>query len=212
MEDLSKLTTEEIKKLTQDINEEVDDIKTRLKKKKPLNFSTSTDELLRQLIEQLHISNQLSVVSYKKTQINNNINPYQTKGDITERVLVSSDNYTTIVKNTGNTTITGSGKIYEINGSGIVGELKFKSSDATVNNQGYSVRIVADNSIVYDDSWLNFSFKSFHEVDMSCWQDVPNACYLLVFQKIAFSKNLLVEIYNSTASFTDIYLKYHLKV
>ena len=195
-----------------ELKKKITEIETRLKKKKPLNFSTSTDELLRQLIEQLHISNQLSVVSYKKTQINGSINPYQSGKDV-ERLEVSSVDYKTIVKNFGSMIIKGSEKVFEIAGSGIVAELMFKSSTATVQNKAYGVRIMSDNSIAYQDTWDNCFNRSFHEVGMACWIDGIRNYYILEFQDIIFAKNLIIEVYGSSAPhFTDIFLKYYLKV
>jgi len=211
LEDFSNFTTEQIRKLREKTNKEVDELEARLKKKTLLKFSTSNDELLRQLTEQLYISNKLSVATYKKKQINGSINPYQSGKDV-ERLEVSDVDYKTIVVNFGNTTIIGSEKIYELEGSGIVSELMFKSSTATVLNRAYGVRIMSDNSISYQDTWDNCFNRSFHEVDMACWIDGIRNYYILEFQDIMFAKNLIIQVYGSSASFTDIYLKYFLKV
>lgn len=108
--------------------------------------------------------------------------------------------------------ITGSNKVFELEGSGIISELKFQSSNATVNNKAYGVRIMSDNSIIYQDTWANFENRNFYETDMSCWEDLINGFYILAFKNMAFAKNLIIEVYSSTASFSGIYLKYHLKV
>lgn len=220
LEDLSKLTTEQIKKMTEDVNKDIEDIKIRLKKKpifnSPIDKFTKIDDLLRQnialqkeLIEQMYISNQLSWATLKKSSDGDFISPYP-NGD-RPIILGGDDDYKTIVSNITNMKISGGSKVFEINGSGIVAEVRFQSSNIATNRI-YGVRIVSDNSIVYQDTFANFFNRSFHETDLSCWEDVPHGYYLLVFQRIAFSKNLIVEVYGSIATFSDIYLKYHLKM
>lgn len=224
LEDFSDLTVEEIEKMTRNINKEVKELEVRLKKKPNFNLNiidkfTGVDELLRQnihlqkeLIEQMYISNQLSWATYKKTQGADGgfISPYP-NGD-KPIIFGGDDDYKTIVNNVANMKISGSNKVFNIEGSGIVAEVMFKSTNATVNNKAYGVRIMSDNSIAYQDTWANFFNRSFHEVDLACWEDLIRNYYLLEFQNITFTKNLIVEVYGSTAHFTDIYIKYHLKV
>lgn len=209
MVDYNNLTTKQINKMTQGLDEDFKEMNIKLEKK-PI-FNAPTDDLLRQLTEQLYISNKLSVATYKKKQINGSINPYQSGKDV-ERLEVSDVDYKTIVMNFGSMNIGGSEKIYEIEGSGIISELMFKSSTATVNNKAYGVRIMSDNSISYQDTWDNCFNRSFHEVDMACWIDGIRNYYILEFQDIVFAKNLIIQVYGSSASFTDIYLKFYLKV
>lgn len=220
MEDFSKLSVEEIEKMTRNINNEVKELEVRLKKKpifnSPIDKFTKIDDLLRQnihlqkeLIEQIYISNQLSWATLKKSS-DGFISPYP-NGD-RPIILGGDDDYKTIVNNLTSMKISGSSEVFKIDGSGIVGEIMFKSSNATVNNKVYGVRIMSDNSIAYQDTWANFFNRSFHEVDVSCWEDLVRNYYLLVIQKIAFAKNLIIEVYGSTTHFTDIYIKYYLKI
>lgn len=221
LEDFSELTVEEIEKMTQSINKEVKDLETRLKKKPNLNLNiidkfTNVDELLRQnihlqkeLIEQMYISNQLSWATLKKSSDGDFISPYPNSDK--PIILGGDDDYKTIVSNITNMKISGGSKVFEINGSGVVAEVMFKSVNLP-QNKVYGVRIMTDNSIAYQDTWANFFNRSFHEVDVSCWEDLVRNYYLLEIQKIAFAKNLIIEVYGSTTHFTNIYLKYHLKV
>ena len=220
LEDFSDLTVEEIEKMTKNINEEVKELEVRFKKKtnfkNPIDKFTDVDELLRQNINQQYITNKLLFAIYYKQgisgSIDRDIKPYQSN-DIIERMKVSGDDYKTLVNNIANMKISGSNKVFEIEGSGILAECKIQSSNATVNNKAYGVSIVSDNSVVYKDTWANFENRSHYETDMSCWEDAILGHYILAFKNMAFAKSLTIEIYGSTVSvFSNIYLKYHLKV
>lgn len=211
LEDLKSLSDAELDKIIQEK-------KKNLKSNNlfsPLDKFTKIDDLLRENIKQQHLTNQLLLALYYKKEKDGKIVPIQPNRVDTSAILEGfrgDDIYRTIVRNIENPKITGSEKVFEIQGSGILAEVKFQSSNSTVNNRNYGVRIVSDKSMIYQDTWANFFNRSFHETDLSCWEDIPNSCYLLVFQKIAFAKNLMIEVYGSTATFSNIYLKYHLKV
>lgn len=227
--DFSNLSDEEIEKMTQGLNEEVKELEARLKKKPIFNNPiidkfTKIDDLLRQnialqkdLIEQVYISNKLALATYYKdggTSVAPK-DPYSVDTSILERLKVSSDDYKTLVKNFENMKVSGSEKIFEIEGSGIVAEIKFQSSNATATNKVYGVRIMSDNSIVYQDTWSKFEGRNAYETDMTCYEDLISGFYILAFKNMAFAKSLIIEVYGSaglTISFSNIYLKYHLKV
>jgi len=114
-----------------------------------------------------------------------------------------------MVKNIENPKITGSESVFGISGTGILAEVKFQSSNSTVNNKAYSVRILSDKDIIYNGTWTNFESRSYYEADMTCYEDAINGYYILSFKKVAYLKNLKIEVYESTATFINIYIKYH---
>ena len=99
--------------------------------------------------------------------------------------------------------------VFQGNFEGGLAEILFVSSTSTTNNKAYSARIVADDNIIYQDSYTNFEAKNATETDMACFEDEFNNWYLLQFQKVNFMKSILVEIFDSSATFLRIYVKYH---
>ncbi len=122
-----------------------------------------------------------------------------------------SDDYKIIVKNIENTKITGNEIVFEITGTGILAECKFQSSTSTTDNKTYSVRVLSDKDMIYQGTWGNFESRSYYESDLTAYDDDINGFYILSFKNIAYLKKLKIEVYESSAIFTNIYVKYHIK-
>ena len=102
--------------------------------------------------------------------------------------------------------------IFEQEFEGALAEVLFVSSTSSTDNKAYSARVVADDNIIYEDSYTNFEARSNHETDMACFEDEIDDKYLLQFQNVSFNQKILVEVYNSSALFERIYIKYHRSV
>lgn len=102
--------------------------------------------------------------------------------------------------------------IFEGEFEGILVEVLFVSSTSTVDNKDYSVRVLSDGNIVYQSTYAEFEAKGATETDMAAFEDEDNSWYLLQFQNINFMNKILVEVYESEATFSRIYLKYHRSV
>ena len=125
------------------------------------------------------------------------------------------DNYRTRVFRVDNlkfSILNRSEKIFTLKGSGIISEIELVSSNLSVDNKAYSVRIVADDNIVYDNSWDVFETRNMHEADMTCFDDTNNEKYVLLFQGICYNDSCTLEIYDSSAEFDYINVKYHEKI
>lgn len=103
-------------------------------------------------------------------------------------------------------------QLFRLEGSGFVSEVKLVSSNSDVNNKLYSIRIKCDDNIIYDDSFLNFQDRSLSERDVTAYEDTNNSFYSLHFQTFFYIYNFSVELYNSSAQFQLIYIKYHEEV
>jgi len=103
--------------------------------------------------------------------------------------------------------------IFKLEGSGIISEIELVSSNSTVNNKNYKVRIVADDNVIYNDSWDNFNSRTMHEADMTAFNnDVIANKYVLLFQDICYEDSCYLEVYESYADFDYINVKYHEKI
>jgi len=222
--DLDKYSVEQLKKIKDGLEKEkIKSADSKTKKQKTpsdsqpiVNFG-STDELLydnilatKSLIShqtetnrQLEITNKLLLTLFsledEKKGSNNTILDDMLKGFGMVTQVVEFNN-----KTIGENEIIFQGKF-----EGGLAELLFVSSTSTINNKAYSARIVADDNIIYQDSYTNFEAKQATETDMACFEDVYNTWYLLQFQKVNFMKSILVEIFDSSATFLRIYVKYH---
>ncbi len=215
LEDISTWDEERIERETKKINKETEKkIKEFFKTKpkfNPIDKFTSVDELLKENIKQQHLTNQLLLALCYKKEKDGKIVSIQPNGIDTSAIiegLKGGDNYKTMVKNI-TSTITGSENVFGIKGTGILAEVKFQSSNANVNNKAYSVRILSDKDIIYNGTWSNFESRSYYEADMTAYEDAINGYYILSFKKVAYLKNLKIEVYESSATFTNIYIKYH---
>lgn len=103
-------------------------------------------------------------------------------------------------------------RIFLFEGSGIISEIELISSNSDSDNKEYRVRIVADDNIVYDNSWDEFETRNMHEADMTCFDDNNNDKYVLLFQGICYNDSCYLEVYDSYAEFDYINVKYHEKI
>jgi len=122
------------------------------------------------------------------------------------------DRYQTKMLHDVNTSITDKQTILEVNGSGVMPQALFLSSDSVAANAVYGVRIKAANKIIYQDTYAVLANRSNYEADMSAYQDAANNLYISMFKNVSFDKKLIVEVYGSTATFSDIVVKYHMRV
>lgn len=99
-------------------------------------------------------------------------------------------------------------KVFELSDSGFVIEIMFKSSTDSVDNKDFSVRVNADDNIIYQNSFDNFESRNKFEKDMTCYKDTKDNIYYLQFQNISYKNSFIVEIFESNASFEQIYIKY----
>jgi len=169
---------------------------------------------LKDLTQEQEVTNKILLALYIQEAEDGTITAKPIAGVDTSAILEGlrgvGDDYKTLVVNIEGGRITGSEKILKISGTGILAECKFQSSNLDVNNKAYGVRIYSDKDIIYQDTWANFESRSFFETDMTCYEDVIGY-YILSFKTIGYLKNLKIEVYDSKASFTNIYIKYHQK-
>ena len=113
---------------------------------------------------------------------------------------------TTIIKSIPN--LSGDKRVFELKDSGFIIEIMFKSSSSSTDNKDYSVRVYADETIIYQNSFTNFEARNYFETDMTCYEDTQESYYFLHFKNISYRNSFIVEIYDSSATFEQIYLKY----
>ncbi len=224
LEDLSKLSVEQIEKMTQGLNEEVDEIKTRLKKKpifnnSPIDKFTKIDDLLRQnialqkdLIEQVHISNKLALATYYKNGITSSVptDPYGVDTSVLERLKVSSDDYQTL--NPIMLNLDGNDAGIRVDGSGIIDTIKFVSTTTTIDNKDYTVEVKCDKTILYNNTFAELEARTGTERGMVCYEDLLAFKYLLIFRTILYTNGFEIRVLNSKAKFELFQVKYHKRV
>ena len=223
--DFNKYSLEDLKKL-----------KNNLKNKPTPNFApklniidkfTSIDELLientialkdliqdqRETNRQLRISNKLLLGLLVEESADGTISLRGDSGIDTAAILEEIGGGGTIISrkiDLANVNVNGKKVIFEGEFEGGLAEVLFTSSTSTTDNKNYSVRIVGDDEIMYQDTFTNFEARGGTETDMACFEDSDvNSWYLLQFQNIYFSNKILVEIYDSSAEFIRVYVKYH---
>ncbi|KKL54583.1 hypothetical protein LCGC14_2263960 [marine sediment metagenome] len=213
MEDISSLTIAELKKKIQKTEQS---LKSNFVN--PIDKFTKIDDLLRETvialrssIKEQRINNKLLLAIYYKNGENGYIQPNGIDTSAILSDLSVRDDYKTIIKNLENVKITGSERVFEIAGMGIMAECKLQSSNSTIDNKTYSIRIFSDKDLIYSGTWANFESRSYYESDLTCYEDDINGNYILSFKNIAYLKNLKIEVYESSATLTNIYLKYHEK-
>lgn len=212
MEDISSLTDAELRKK---IIETENSLKSDFN---PIDNFTKIDDLLRETvialrssIKEQRINNKLLLAIYYKNGEKGKIQP---NGIDTSAILSDlnlRDDYKTLVKNLENVKITGNEIVFEISGIGIIAEIKFQSSNSTTDNKNYAVRIHSDKDLIYGGTWTTFESRSYYESDLTCYNDDINGYYILSFKNVAYLKNLKIEVYESSATFTNIYMKIHKK-
>lgn len=198
----------------------IDRIKNKIESS--IDKYTKIDDILREVYKQNQITNRILLAIYIRLGKVSPTIPTQPQPIVLEPTpnelplgdleSIFSDNYTSKVEYLSNKIIVGSKKIFDKKMSGVLVECKFHSSNLLPANKVYNVRILADGGVVYDDSYANFEARNNYESDMTCYEDSNNNFYVLIFQNIVFTNSLVIEVYGSTTTFTEIYLKYHKKV
>lgn len=122
--------------------------------------------------------------------------------------------YKTITHKWTNQVVASSDKLTILKGNytGIVSEVMIRTSDAAAANKNYSFRILADNEIIYDDTWDNFNTENGLMSDMSAFDN--GTWYVLAFNTIAFTNAIEIEIYNlsNSITFSKVFIKYHRRI
>ena len=73
----------------------------------------------------------------------------------------------------------------------------------------HSIKIISDNDILFDNTYTELAARSNYEADMTAFSDATY--YVVNVQNIAFQNSIMVQLYNSSATFDHIYIKYHEK-
>lgn len=106
--------------------------------------------------------------------------------------------------------VSGDRVVFKKEMTGIISEIYFLSDVSDANNAVYNIKLVSDNDVLYDDSYSNLMARSDYEADMTAFSDATY--YILNVQNIAFQNSIIVQIYNSSATFDHVYIKYHERV
>lgn len=225
------LSVEEIRKKIEatknQIIEKKQEVSAKLKAN-PIDRFTNIDELLVETIDAirdatdeqretnatLQRTNQILLAMYFQEAPDGTITrtdnqQAQLSSELIQNVL-SGGTYITRVVTLTNKTIIGKEIIFEKEFTGAIAEIVFQSSDSSTDNKSYGVKIITDNEVYANDTWDNFNTRSGIETDMAAFDDdTINNAYILQFQNIGFEDKIVVEVFNSSASFTRIYIKYH---
>ncbi|MEE9378844.1 MAG: hypothetical protein V3V33_12505 [Candidatus Lokiarchaeia archaeon] len=210
--DISSLSIEDLKK---GIIKKKNNILNTARSKNPLDKFTSIDELLRENIKAQRdladITHKLLLAIYYKGGGETSITPNGVDTTAILESLTGGDDYRTLNKIFNN--VTGDKTILEVEGSGIIDVIKFVSSNTSVLNKEYSVRIRSDTTILYQNSWTELEARSPNERGMVAFEDdTINNEYLLIFKTIAYSEDFMIEVYDSSATLSMVQIKYHEKV
>lgn len=170
---------------------------------------TSIDELLeviallqQQTYKQQELTNKLL---YLLIQSIGQGQPVQVDLGNTSNLLSISDEYKTFIFQRVN--FSGDAVVFEKQASGIISELSFLSDVSDSDNADFSIKIVSDNDVLVDKTYTELAGKNNYRTDITAYND--SSYYALIFKDIAFSSNIVIQIYNSSATFDEIYLKYH---
>lgn len=115
--------------------------------------------------------------------------------------------YTTDILELKNQRIIGDKIIFSFEFGGAISEIIFLSSDSSAINKVYKVRVIADGKTIWNDTYNNFEVGSDYYTDMTAYDDEDGGFYVLSFNNIFFNNTVNLTIYNSTATFTKIYIK-----
>ena len=229
--DFEKLSIDELKKLKESLEKNKNE-KLSISKKNSfapkldiIDKFTSIDELLIQSIQetrdlimeqketnrQMQINNKLLLALFYKESADGSVvqrDPIAIDTSILEEISRGGA-ITTRKIDLINQNISGKQVIFEGEFEGGLAEILFTSSTSTTDNKDYSVRILADNDPQYQGTFTEFEARGGTETDMACFEDEINEWYLLQFQNVNFSNKILIEVYDSSAEFIRIYIKYH---
>ncbi|KKN90785.1 hypothetical protein LCGC14_0223680 [marine sediment metagenome] len=215
--------------------EELKNLKNNLEKKPKPNFApklniidkfTNIDELLietiralkdltqdqRETNRQLQISNKLLLGLLIEEAADGTISLRGESGIDTAAILEEIGGGGAVITrkiDLANTTVEGNKIIFQAEFEGGLAEVLFTSSTSTTDNKDYSVRVLGDDEIAYQGTFAEFEARGGTETDMACFEDEINNWYLLQFQNVNFANKILIEVYDSSATFLRIYVKYH---
>lgn len=229
--DLEKFSVEQLRKIKESLEKKAKVTSQKIKKQKGsvIDKFTNIDELIyennvalqdliqdqRETNRQLQITNKLLLALYFKEDSDGNLVASQPNaidsGEILREISRGGSQITRVITET-NKTITGDESIFQEEFEGAIAELLFVSSTSSSDNAVYGVRVIADDNNIYEDTYSNFSARSNIETDMAAFEDEINSWYLLQFQNVYFQNSIKIEVYNSTATFERIYIKYHRSV
>lgn len=218
--DLEKFTTKQLEKIKAGLLKEKASFAPKIN---VLDKFTNIDELLientiatrdsiieqRETNRQMRISNRLILALLVEELEDGTVIRKDVSGIDTDKILESigkGGGRTTIVKSLPN--FSGNKTVFELSDSGFVIEIMFKSSTSSTDNKDYSVRVSADNTIIYQDSFATFESHNKFERDMTCYEDTRDSYYFLQFKNISYKNKFVVEIYESEATFEQVYIKY----
>lgn len=194
VEDLKNISTEKLREIVAEKKKTLADIVSVIKKEKkevPIDRFADISTLLYE-----------NILAQKETnvQLRKLIELYQ-------REVPTIERYGILVHLLQNVVIIGKKTVFEGNFAGIINEISFRSVSSVPANGIFSIRVTADENIPYADSYTNFAARHKYETDMTAFDD--DDFYIVQFQNIAFNKSILIEVYDSTATFSRIYMKYH---
>lgn len=225
--DFNNLSVEQLRIVKQDLEKKAKAQVKNITEKKGtlLDQFTSIDDLLRETIlalrdltqdqretnRQLQIVNKLLLAIYFKEDGNGNIvaaNQGLDASAILQEISQGGSRITRVV-NLINKQIDGSEIVFQGEFEGQLTEVLFKSETSGTDNDDYGVRIVSDEDIIYQDTYTEFAARQNTETAMAAFEDEINGWYLLQFQDVFFNNKIKVEVYDSSATFLRIYIKYH---
>jgi len=119
-------------------------------------------------------------------------------------ILEQLKKYTTQVLKIAQSVI-GTYTIINKKGEGAISEVVLLSDSTLPTNKAYKVQIIADGNEIYNGTWTEFSAISAYLSDMSCFDD--GTYYVLAFQDIFYKEDIFIQIQQSTAIFSMIYMK-----
>jgi len=118
---------------------------------------------------------------------------------IKQKIELEKPEYTTLVGWLKN--VSTPFEVINISGSGELKSIVIKN-----NNKNFSLKIIADNNVLYDKSWDEYSTISEYIEDIDAFE--YNGTYILRISDIKFYKNLLISIYSdSNTVINDIHYK-----
>ena len=116
--------------------------------------------------------------------------------------------YTTDILELKNQNITGDKIIFSYEFGGGISEIILLSDDALAANAVYKVRLIADGKPIWNDTYANLALFSDYHTDMSAEGTLSAGdYYAMKLRNIFFNESINFTIYESTATFTKIYVK-----
>jgi len=184
-------------------------------KGRTLDKFTNIDELIIELIEQTENTNELLVLLNRISLAQLKVQSGGEMPVIEGLEGIGGSRYRSRVLRVDNvkfSIVNRDEMIFKLEGGGIISEIELISSNLTVNNKNYKARVVADDNVIYNDSWDNYNSRTNHEADMTAYNNTIDNKYVLLFQDICYDEYCTLEVYESYAEFDYINVKYHEKI